>query len=128
MLDIKVIRENPEKVNELLKRRNPELSIDEILEIGRKLVAEHYNSDYRIRTYSVRLLEFHIKYSELFADAIKAKAVGDYDTADALYKKMQEETGKCELGFQNCYDHGLAFTSLKSIFKTRTRDMGPIIY
>ena len=34
MLDIKIIRENPEKVNELLKRRNPELSIDEILEIG----------------------------------------------------------------------------------------------
>ena len=33
MLDIKVIRENPEKVNELLKRRNPELSIDEIIEI-----------------------------------------------------------------------------------------------
>ena len=33
MLDIKLIRENPEKVNELLKRRNPELSIDEVLEI-----------------------------------------------------------------------------------------------
>ena len=33
MLDIKMIRENPEKVNELLKRRNPELSIDEVLEI-----------------------------------------------------------------------------------------------
>lgn len=31
MLDIKLIRENPEKINELLKRRNPELSIDEIL-------------------------------------------------------------------------------------------------
>ena len=28
-----MIRENPEKVNELLKRRNPELSIDEVLEI-----------------------------------------------------------------------------------------------
>ena len=36
MLDIKVIRENPEKVNELLKRRNPELSIDEIIEIDVK--------------------------------------------------------------------------------------------
>lgn len=36
MLDIKLIRENPEKVNELLKRRNPELSIDEILEIDRQ--------------------------------------------------------------------------------------------
>jgi len=36
MLDIKLIRENPEKVNELLKRRNPELSIDGILEIDAK--------------------------------------------------------------------------------------------
>ena len=33
MLDIKLIRENPEKINELLKRRNPDLSIDEVLEI-----------------------------------------------------------------------------------------------
>ena len=33
MLDIRLIRENPDKVNELLKRRNPELSIDSILEI-----------------------------------------------------------------------------------------------
>ena len=33
MLDIKLIRENPEKINELLKRRNKELSIDEILAV-----------------------------------------------------------------------------------------------
>lgn len=33
MLDIKIIRENPEKINELLKRRNPELSIDEVIKI-----------------------------------------------------------------------------------------------
>ena len=33
MLDIKLIRENPEKINELLKRRNPDLSIDEVLKI-----------------------------------------------------------------------------------------------
>ena len=36
MLDIKLIRENPEKVNELLKRRNPELSINEIIAIDEK--------------------------------------------------------------------------------------------
>ncbi len=36
MLDIKIIRENPEKVNELLKRRNPELSIDEVIEIDKQ--------------------------------------------------------------------------------------------
>ncbi|MCI1274237.1 MAG: serine--tRNA ligase [Clostridiaceae bacterium] len=33
MLDIKQIRENPEKINELLKRRNPNLSIDEVIKI-----------------------------------------------------------------------------------------------
>lgn len=31
MLDIRMIRDNPEKVNEALKRRNPSLSVDEIL-------------------------------------------------------------------------------------------------
>ena len=33
MLDIKMIRENPDKVNELLKRRSSELSIDAILAV-----------------------------------------------------------------------------------------------
>ena len=43
MLDIKLIRENPEKINELLKRRNPELSIDSVIEIDverRKIQSE----------------------------------------------------------------------------------------
>ncbi len=35
MLDIKVIRENPDKINDLLKRRNPDLSIDEVIEIDK---------------------------------------------------------------------------------------------
>ncbi|MDR1169028.1 MAG: serine--tRNA ligase [Heliobacteriaceae bacterium] len=33
MLDIKLIRERPEKINELLRRRNSELSVDEVLKI-----------------------------------------------------------------------------------------------
>jgi seryl-tRNA synthetase len=33
MLDIKLIRENPEKINELLQRRNPDLSINEVIKI-----------------------------------------------------------------------------------------------
>lgn len=33
MLDIKLIRENPDKINELLKRRNPELSVNEVLAV-----------------------------------------------------------------------------------------------
>ena len=33
MLDIKLIRENPDRINELLKRRNPELSIDSVIAV-----------------------------------------------------------------------------------------------
>ena len=33
MLDIKLIRENPDKINELLKRRNPDLSVDSVIKI-----------------------------------------------------------------------------------------------
>jgi seryl-tRNA synthetase len=36
MLDIKRIRKNPEEVNELLKRRNPELSIDNVLKLDER--------------------------------------------------------------------------------------------
>lgn len=45
MLDIKLIRENPEKINELLKRRNPELSIDEVLQIDAERRAVQTQAD-----------------------------------------------------------------------------------
>lgn len=45
MLDIKLIRENPEKINELLKRRNPELSIDEVLSIDTQRRAAQTQAD-----------------------------------------------------------------------------------
>ena len=112
---------DPDRV-EILK------NVKNITKKGRKLVAEHYNSEFRVRTYSVRLLEAHALFAELLAEALIPKAVGNDDLADELYKKMREETGKLELGFQNCYDHGLAFYSLDKIFGTRTRTSEPIIY
>ncbi len=36
MLDIRLIRENPGKINELLKKRSPGLSVDEILEVDKQ--------------------------------------------------------------------------------------------
>jgi len=36
MLDIKRIRKNPQEVEELLKRRNPDLSLDKVLELDKK--------------------------------------------------------------------------------------------
>ena len=99
-----------------------------IIEKGRSLIAEHYNSEFRIQTYSVRLLEAHTIFAELLADALIPKAVGNDNLADERYKKMKEITGRFELAFQNCYDHGLAYYSLDKIFTTRTRSNEPIIY
>ena len=45
MLDIKLIRENPEKINELLKRRNPNLSINEVLEIDNERRKIQFQTD-----------------------------------------------------------------------------------
>ena len=102
--------------------------IGEITEYGRKLIADHYNSEFRIRTVSVRLLEKHAKFADLLAAALVPKAVGNDDLADELLKKMKLEMGKEEAFIQSCYDHGLAFYALDMIFSKRTRDVGPIIY
>ena len=45
MLDIKLIRENPEKINELLKRRNPDLSIDKVLEVDEERRKIQFEAD-----------------------------------------------------------------------------------
>lgn len=45
MLDIKLIRENPEKINELLKRRNPELTINNVLKLDEERRKIQFEAD-----------------------------------------------------------------------------------
>lgn len=72
MLDIKLIRENPEKINELLKRRNPELSINEVIQ-----------TDIERRTVQTR------------ADELRAKRKKDSLMIGEL-KKNGEDTGQLQ--------------------------------
>ena len=72
-----------------------------------------------MRTVSVRLLEFHARYAELFADALCLKAVGDDEGAMKLCDKMCEECGKREIEFERWYDHGMFFEFIYGIFKSR---------
>jgi hypothetical protein len=104
---------DPSRVESLKKVR-------EITEEGRKLIKEYYNSDYRIRTVSVRILEFHAMYADLFADALIEKAQGHDDEADAIKEKLLAEAGKFELAFERMYDQGLYDYSLGRIFAART--------
>jgi len=88
MLDIKVIRENPEKINELLKRRNPELSIDEVLEVDalrRKIQTEADNLRQERKTMSEKIGQ--MKKNGENTDEIQAKV---RETGDKI-KEFEEK-------------------------------------
>ena len=80
MLDIKLIRENPEKINELLKRRNPELSIDGVLEIDvkrRKVQAQADELRAKRKKDSQMIGELKKKGENTDAVQAEVKALGD---------------------------------------------------
>ena len=84
-------------------------SVREITKEGRELIAKHYNSDYRIRTVSVRLLEYHAEFCELLSDWLSAKAEGELEKAAELYEKARIQCGKREIEFEKYFDHGMFF-------------------
>ncbi len=81
MLDIKVIRENPEKVNELLKRRNPNLSVDKVIEIDAQRRKIQFEAD-----------ELRQKRKNMSNEIGKMKKAGqDTEEVQAEVKKLGEE-------------------------------------
>jgi hypothetical protein len=111
---------DPEMVDSLSRVRD-------IVAEGRELIKAHYNSDYRVRTVSVRLLEFHARYAELFAEVMMKKAVGDDEGAFSAFCAMRDECGKYELAFERWYDHGLIFQYLGSKVRSKTVTDIPVI-
>jgi len=95
--------------------------VPEIIKEGRSLIESHYNSDFRLRTVSVRLLEFHARYAELFAEVLIKKCVGNDDEAIELYSSMMAECGKREAEFERWYDHGLYFEFIGRRVKRKTK-------
>ena len=66
--------------------------IEDILKDGETIVASHYNSDIRVQTVSVRLLEWHVKYLRGITAALKEKILGNDDEALKLFTgKLQEQ-------------------------------------
>ncbi len=91
MLDIKLIRENPEKINELLKRRNPELSIDKIIEIDaerRKIQAQADELRAKRKTESQKI--GMMKKNGENTDAIQEEVRALGDEVKALEEKQVE--------------------------------------
>lgn len=91
MLDIKLIRENPDKINELLKRRNPELSVDEVIKIDAQRRAVQTQADElraKRKTESLKIGE--MKKNGENTDAIQEEVRKIGDDIKALEEKEVE--------------------------------------
>lgn len=98
---------DPEKIADF--KRVPEITAK-----GRELIKSHYNSDYRLRTVSVRLLEYHAEYAELLAEAMIPKCLGDDEGAKEKFEALIDVMGKHEQAIEMYYDHCLAVNALKA--------------
>ena len=105
------------------KSSNPEISAyyrpeylenlnraEAILAEGEELVKSHYNSDERVQTVSVRLMEKHIEYCRGFIEIFRHKAIGDDDGARKIFVDFCNSFGAHEPEIELWYDH-LIFTS-----------------
>jgi hypothetical protein len=70
---------NPERANKLR-------GVPEIVKKGREIIEENYNFPIRVRTASVRVLEYHAEYAERLAKALAFKADGKDAEASEIMK------------------------------------------
>ena len=84
--------------------------IPDITKKGRKLIQAHYNSDYRVRTVLIRLLEKHAVFCDLISAWMSAKANGELERAKELYEHARVEFGKYEVEIEKYFDHFIYFS------------------
>lgn len=101
--------------------------IEAVADEGMELIQSHYNSDHRIQTVSVRLLEQHNLYVRMLAKALIAKAQGNDEQALELYNALRSEFGRREIVIEPYYDHFEAMNSLLPIFRLDEKSKKPII-
>jgi hypothetical protein len=90
---------------------------DEIL----ALVKENYNSDVRVRTVSVRLLEYYCTYLDKYIDVLEAVASDDKDAVDKAMLDFKTEVGKTEPYTETCFDFGQATGQIFYHVTTKTK-------
>ena len=111
---------NPEHAKDLER-------VKEIVAEGRELIKSHYNSDVRVQTVAVRLLEVHAEYVPLIADCFIKKSLGEDEEAEALFKVAAEKMGKYDMEFEAFYDHALTFYTWRWISRTRRKVTEPVL-
>ena len=90
---------------------------DRILDEGLELIRSHYDSDIRLHTASVRLLEYHSEYCRAFAKIFRYKAIGDDEGAMKLYGRLCSDFGRHEEKIELYYDHVIFTSNLRRIIE-----------
>jgi hypothetical protein len=103
---------NPDMAKEFEK-------VPEIVSRGREVIKKYYNSDVRVQTAAVRLLELHADFATAYAKALYYMALGDDVRAVEEYEKLIDEMGCREAEFEGWYDFNLSVLSLRQIFVTK---------
>ena len=103
---------NPEKMKDFKR-------VTEIVARGREIIKKYYNSDVRVQTTSVRLLEIHAIFAEMYAEALYFKCQGNDEKAYEKFRELRLEMGKHEAEFEGRYDFNLSITSLNQIFNSK---------
>lgn len=81
------------------------------------LVREHYNSDYRVRTVIIRLLERYCEYIKLLSVALGLKAIGKNEEARAAYEDIRAYLGKIEPEVEQYDDHSQKTGFIKQVME-----------
>ena len=69
------------------------------------IIKKNYNSEYRLRTVSVRLIEHHTEFIRLLADWMIAKAMGESkERTQYLFDRFKNEFGKREIEIEQYFD------------------------
>ena len=90
--------------------------LESVLSDGEKLIRENYNSDVRVNTVSVRILEYFVTYLRLLKEPLRLKALARDEEALELFEEFCAEFGKREIEIDPYYDHGTAMMAIRSIF------------
>ena len=115
----------PERHHEIVSEENVKLlsGVKDIVAEGRKLIKDHYNSDKRLETVSVRLLEKHAEYCEGLAEVLIERAKGNLDRAMEMYDEFRVGFGKHEVEIQHYFDQVIYFSPMKTLIGKSEKEM-----
>ena len=115
----------PDRHHEIVSEKYVKLlsGVPEIVKEGRELIEANYNSDVRVRTVSVRLLEKHAEYCEGLAEVLTERAKGNLDLAMEKYNELRVRFGKNEAEMETNYDHVIYFSAMKSLIGPSDKEM-----